>query len=124
MDPKQIDGGYDQLVGLIYQGALEDQPWKSALPCLREALDAQVVSLVLRPPTADDQGVILNCVRPESGREETDSTLANPSDWEVSAYREQFFSLDPFVNLPLEKVVSLEDILPDDELMTSDVYQN
>ena len=65
MDPERIDSDYDALVGLIYQGALEEQPWQSALPALREALDAQVVSLVLRPPSADDQGVILNCVRPE-----------------------------------------------------------
>ena len=124
MDSTRIDGAYDQLVGLIYQGALEDQPWQSALPCLREALDAQVVSLVLRPPTDDDQGVILNCVRPDSGHAPGDSSLADPNDWEVSAYREQFFSLDPFVNLPLDKVVALEDILPDDELMASDYYQH
>ena len=48
--------------------------------------------------------------------------LADPNDWEVSAYREQFFSLDPFVNLPLDKVIALEDILPDQALMTSDYY--
>jgi len=124
MDPQRIDSAYDQLIGLIYQGALEDQPWQSALPCLRKALDAQVVSLVLRPPTADDQGVILNCVRAESGRDEGESPLADPNDWEVSAYREQFFSLDPFVNLPLDKVVTLEDILSDEELMMSDYYQH
>ena len=122
MDPDRVDQHYDHLVGLIYQGALEEQPWQSALPALREALDAQVVSLVLRPPSADDQGVILNCVRPDQGREPVDTPLADPNDWEVSAYREQFFSLDPFVNLPLEQVIALEDILPDQDLMTSDYY--
>ena len=65
MDPRRIDPDYDRLVGLLYQGALEQQPWQSALPALREVLDAQVVSLVLRPPSSDDQGVILNCVRPD-----------------------------------------------------------
>ena len=55
-------------------------------------------------------------------RRHADSTLADPNDWEVSAYREQFFSLDPFVNLPLDKVIALEDILPDRELLTSDYY--
>ena len=124
MDPERIDSDYDALVGLIYQGALEEQPWQSALPALREALDAQVVSLVLRPPSADDQGVILNCVRPEQeqNRDEPGAPLADPNDWEVSAYREQFFSLDPFVNLPLDKVIALEDILPDKELVTSNYY--
>jgi len=81
-----------------------------------------VVSLVLRPPTADDQGVILNCVRPEQDRGNTNGKLADPNDWEVSAYREQFFSLDPFVNLPLDKVIALEDVMPDKDLVISDYY--
>jgi DNA-binding CsgD family transcriptional regulator len=122
MDTTRIDSHYDQLVGLIYQGALEDQPWQSALPALREALDAQVVSLVLRPPSANDQGVILNCVRQEQGPTSGQSIAGSPGDWEVSAYREQFFALDPFVNLPVDKVIALEDILPDRELMKSDYY--
>lgn len=122
MPPIKIDNDFSELVGLVYQGALEEQPWQSALPALRKALDAQVVSLVLRPPTDDDQGVILNCVRPESDREPGSAVLANPNDWEVSAYREQFFSLDPFVNLPLEKVVALEDVVPDSDLVTSEYY--
>ena len=122
MTANHIDSNFSDLVGLIYQGALEEQPWQSALPALREALDAQVVSLVLRPPTAGDQGVILNCVRPDQGRRRHNSTLADPNDWEACAYREQFFSLDPFVNLPLNKVITLEDILPDKELVKSDYY--
>jgi len=120
MNSKDIDTDYNQLIGLVYEGALEAQPWQSALPALREAMDAQVVSLVLRPPTDNDQGVILNCIRPETGSEITSSRLADSSDWEVSAYREQFFSLGPFINLPLDKVIALEDILPDTELISSD----
>ena len=122
MDPNRIEKDYDLLLGLIYQGALEHQPWQSALPALREALNAQVVSLVLRPPSADDQGVILNSVRPEQKPDRADAALADPNDWEVSAYREQFFALDPFINLPLDQVIALEDILPDRDLMTSDYY--
>ena len=124
MNSINIDTDYNQLIGLVYEGALEARPWQSALPALREAMDAQVVSLVLRPPTANDQGVILNCIRPETGGNDNSSRLANSNDWEVSAYREQFFSLDPFINLPLDRVVALEDILPDDELISSDYYQH
>jgi len=122
MNPTRIDGEFSRLIELVYQGTLEEQPWQSALPALREALDAQVVSLVLRPPSADDQGVILNCVRPGRDQGDTDAALADPNDWEVSAYREQFFSLDPFVNLPPNKVIALEDILPDADLLASDYY--
>ena len=122
MQPGRIDADFSKLIELVYRGALEDQPWQSALPALREALDAQVISLILRPPTADDQGVILNCVRPDTNLNTADAALADPNDWEVSAYREQFFSLDPFVNLPLDKVIALEDILPDKDLVESDYY--
>ena len=115
---------YDELVGLVYEGALEEQPWRSALPALRAALDAQVVSLILRPPSPDDQGFILNCVRPDPEDCGDDADLADPDDWEASAYREEFFALDPFIDLPLHKVVALEDLLPDRELVQSDYYQH
>ncbi|MGB1140736.1 MAG: helix-turn-helix transcriptional regulator [Halioglobus sp.] len=124
MEPDNINREYDELVGLIYQGALQEQPWHSALPALREAMDAQVASLILRPPTEHDQGVILNCVRPEPNQNQADGELADPDDWQASAYREQFFSLDPFVNLPVNNVVSLEDILSDEQLVESDYYQH
>lgn len=114
--------GYDNLIGLIYEGALEAQPWQSALPALREAFDAQVVSLILRPPSENDEGVILNCVRPELPQQSAEHAIADPSDWQVSAYREQFFSLDPFINLPLNTVITLSDVLPDKALMDSDYY--
>jgi len=117
-----IDGELDHLVGLIYQGALETQPWQSALPVLRQALDAQVASLVLRPPTTGDKGVILNSLRPESSSNSHNSELADPDDWELKSYREEFFALDPFLNLPPDQVVALEDILSDAELVASDYY--
>ncbi|RLQ21478.1 helix-turn-helix transcriptional regulator [Seongchinamella sediminis] len=112
---------YDELLGLIYQGPLEDRPWQSALPLLRVLFDAQVASLVLRPPSAEDRGAILNCVRPEPGHIGDD--LADPEAWQAASYREEFFSLDPFVNLPPDKVVSLEDVLSDEELVASEYYR-
>ena len=119
-----VDKNYDRLVRLIYQGAIEQPPWHSTLPAMREIIDAQVVSLVLRPPTAENPGIILNSVRPEGGEPASRPRLADSEDWEVTAYREQFFSLDPFVNLPLDKIISLDDLLSDAELMASDYYQH
>ncbi|WP_116365175.1 helix-turn-helix transcriptional regulator [Parahaliea mediterranea] len=110
---------FEQLLGLIYDGPLEDRPWQSALPQLRERFDAQVASLVLRPPAQDDNGLILNSLR-----DGADESLADPNDWEVIAYREQFFALDPFINLPLNRVVALEDMLDAQELEHSDYYRH
>jgi DNA-binding CsgD family transcriptional regulator len=119
-----VDKHYDRLVRLIYQGAVEQQPWHTTLPAMREAIDAHVVSLVLRPPSAGDPGIILNSVRPQHGAPTGTSPLADPDDWEVTAYREQFFSLDPFINLPLDKIISLDDLMSDAELVASDYYQH
>lgn len=111
---------YDELLGLLYQGPLEAQPWHSALPRLRELLNAQVASLVLRPPAEGDQGFILNALRPD---EDSSQSTGDPSDWQVKAYREQFFSLDPFANLPKDTVVALADVLNEEELMASEYYR-
>ncbi len=119
-----VDKDFNHLVQTIYRGAVEQRPWHCTLPALREAIDAQVVSLVLRPPSAGDRGFILNCVRPGCEQAESDAVLADPGDWEVTAYREQFFSLDPFINLPLDSIISLDDLLSDAELMASDYYQH
>ena len=115
-----ISSDLERLIGLIYEGALEARPWQSALPILRETLDAQVASLILRPPAEGDKGVILNSLRPasEGGFEQQ----AKADDWQLTIYREQFFALDPFLNLPPGRVICLEDILPDSELVTSDYY--
>ncbi len=117
-----VDKDYDRLVQSIYRGAIEQTPWHSALPALQQAIDAQVVSLVLRPPSAGDRGIILNCVRPGEAKRAGKSPLADPNDWEVTAYREQFFALDPFINLPPDRIISLDDLLSDAELMASDYY--
>ncbi len=114
----------DELIGLLYEGPLEERPWRSALPLLRELADVQVVSLVLRPPAEGDRGVILNCLRPDDGERDPLSSVGDPSDWELTAYREQFFALDPFVNLSLDTVVTLDDLLPGDELTRSDYYKH
>jgi DNA-binding CsgD family transcriptional regulator/PAS domain-containing protein len=122
MPTKNSHSTYDHLVGLIYQGALEQQPWQSTLPALREAFNAQVASLILRPPSTDDQGFIINSVRPEKDHSEDEKQIADPDDWQVNAYKEQFFSLDPFINLPVDRVITLDEILSDSELTRSDYY--
>jgi DNA-binding CsgD family transcriptional regulator len=116
---------YDRLIGALYRGPLETIPWQTFLPLCRAALDAKVISLTLRPPAEGDRGVILNQLRPERGADDSVSVqLADPNDWQALAYREQFFSLDPFVNLPPGKVVTLQELVPDAELRRSEFYRH
>jgi DNA-binding CsgD family transcriptional regulator len=119
-----FDEDYDQLLQAIYRGAIQQPAWQDALGALRRAFDAHVVSLVLRPPSPGDPGTILNDVRPDAKQAATPNQETDPNAWKLTAYREQFFSLDPFINLPLEQIVSLDDLLSDEELIASDYYRH
>ncbi|MFT6287163.1 MAG: DNA-binding CsgD family transcriptional regulator [Alcanivorax sp.] len=123
MKTADIDLRYNELISMIYQGPIQDPPWQSALPCLREIFDAQVVSLVLRPPAEGDAGVILNSIRPDPTNNPQRADSGDPGDWELTAYREEFFALDPFVNLPRDQVISLEDLVPESELELTEYYR-
>jgi DNA-binding CsgD family transcriptional regulator len=116
------DSEYEDLLSLVYEGPLQEKPWQDFLPRLRSLFDAQAVSLVLRPPATGDLGVILNCSRGAGG--EVHEGLADPEDWEAIRYREQFFAIDPFVNLPPGKVVTQQELVPDEELLESEYYRN
>jgi DNA-binding CsgD family transcriptional regulator len=83
----------------------------------------QVVSLVLRPPAQGDAGVILNSIRPDPTNNPQRTDSGDPGDWELTAYREEFFALDPFVNLPRDQVVSLEDLVPESVLEATEYYR-
>ena len=114
---------FDDLTHSIYEGLLEKTPWQSFLPTLLKVVDAKAVSLVLRAPADDDQGLILNCVRPHGADTEAQTIeLADPDDWPSMAYKERFFTLDPFVNLPEGQVISMHELVPDAELKRSDYY--
>lgn len=140
---------YDKLISSIYHGVVEETPWQSFLPLLQQMMDVKVVSLVLRPPADNNEGLILNYLRPDdelslenaaldlqsSEREAQNANgaeqntgitlqLAPPNDWPSLAYKEQFFALDPFVNLKEGQVVTLAELMPESELVNSDYYLN
>ena len=103
-----IDSEFSDLLGALYQGALEDQPWQSFLANVRELLGAHLVTLVLRPPSAEGRAVMLS----DGG-----SLSA------IKSYNEGQFVLDPFVNLPSRRVVGLHEYLSTDALLASDFYR-
>lgn len=47
------------LLGLIYEAALEPDTWSRALSAIRVLFDANYVSLIVRPGTGDDLGLIV-----------------------------------------------------------------
>lgn len=123
MARRSADETYDALLEALYRAPLEAAPWERFMALLLQAMGAMVVSLTLRPPRAGDAGLILNHLRPYTTRGGLTFSKADPGDWPSTAYREQFFALDPFVGLEPLQVVSLQDLLPREELLRSEYYR-
>jgi DNA-binding CsgD family transcriptional regulator len=99
---------HDALVDALYAGLLESVPWQGFLARLREVQRALATTLILRPPTPEDPGVLLS-----------DGGLPR---WQ-SSYQDRYFVLDPLVHLREGEVVSLEEIVPRAEYLASEFYR-
>lgn len=91
-EPRQVG----DLLGALYEGALEQPPWSSALRLLQQRLQATHISLILRPPTAENAGVMIN--------------VGENADARVS-YEKQYFAMDPFVSLKEGEVMTPEELI-------------
>ncbi len=87
----------DELLGAIYDGPTESPPWNSALQMLRGSLQAAHVTLILRPPSQDSTGVMIN-----TGPVTTQG---------VESYESHFFATDPFVRLQEGEVLTAEELM-------------
>lgn len=104
-DYEQIDA----LIGAVYEGPMESPPWKTAMQSLRELLRAAHVTLMLRPPSSESAGVMIN-------------TGPTTEQGEVS-YQTHFFAMDPFVRLEEGEVVTAEELIGKQWLQSS-IYQD
>jgi len=104
----EIDHEFSELLGSLYEGPLEEQPWQSFLAGVRELLGAHLVTLLLRPPSEEQQVVMLA----DGG------TLSA-----IKSYNEGQFVLDPFVDLPPGQVIGLHEYLTTEALLASDFYR-
>lgn len=100
----------DALIAVIYDGILESVPWHSALDKMRDAMNAAHVTLMLRPPSAESRGVMVN-----SGDVDDDAT---------ESYETHFFAIDPFVGLPDGAVTSAEELLGAERWKQSVMYRD
>jgi DNA-binding CsgD family transcriptional regulator len=98
----------DRLLGAIYEGSMESPPWQTALQMLRDALHATHVTLILRPPSSDNTGVMIN----------TGSVTTQG----IESYETHFFAVDPFVKLTEGEVVTAEELIGK-QWLQSTVYQ-
>lgn len=98
----------DGLLSALYEGPIESPPWNSLLTQLRGAIKAEHVTLILRPPSSDSSGIMIN-----TGPVSTQA---------VQSYETHFYSMDPFVRLQEGDVVTAEELIGR-EWLNSSVYQ-
>lgn len=96
------------LVGLIYEGALEEEPWQTFLKTVRGPFQADIAAIFLQPPEPGARIVMLL----DGGRAEG-----------IASYKRGQFVLDPFVDLPEGEVVTLHEFISTETLLESDFYR-
>ncbi|MFV3308402.1 helix-turn-helix transcriptional regulator [Pseudomonas sp. NY15181] len=101
---------FSGMLGNLYQGPLEPTPWQSFLNQLNQFLDAKYVTFILRPPSDENEGLMVN---------------ANGSSAEiVASYNQYYFNLDPFVDLPSGQVVTIDEFISQEAWLASEFYRN
>ena len=98
---------WDEILDAIYSAAAQPTLWAAALEHVRREMEANYVSLIVRPGSADDLGLIV-------------SAAGERSVVNYNPYR----TLSPFTGLPLGKVVTIADVLPEAEWRGSAYYRD
>lgn len=100
---------YDALVRLVYEGIGEPVPWTRLLESLLRRLGANYVSLILRPPAPDLPWRVV---------------FAGEAQPVIAATYESFFyAMDPFVNLPADHMVMVNEVIDEADWLKSAIYQ-
>ncbi len=95
-----------ELLGLIYEAALAPESWAAALSAIRETFDANFVSLIVRPGTGDDLGLIVSA----GGDQDTLDPNTPP------------LSMSPFSGMPPNRVVTVDDVLTEADWRASEYF--
>src|SRR5580700_6555234 len=101
---------FSELLAAIYEGPLETVPWKSALDLLRRHLRASYVTLMLRPPSAEREALMVNSAG--------DLPITREAE-----YNKHYYALDPFVDLPPDRVVTVNELIGDANWRESEFYK-
>lgn len=104
---------FSDLLTALYGAATSNESTKkNFLTQLKQLLNLQHATLIVRPPSANDAGLIYT-----SGDDTDVPILGN----EVGSYT-SLYAQDPLINLPLKQVVTIEEIMSRSQLLKSDYY--
>lgn len=114
MPPNEVDlKRYSELLDQLYQGPFESPPFRSFLDELRAILQLNFISLILRHPDSHDDGIMFM-----SGRDKPATNL----DQGYTNYT-RYYALDPLANLPPNRVVTLDEVIPEDKLAENEYFR-
>ena len=102
---------FSDLAGLVYEGMREQVKWGSLLTALRERLQANWTTLILRPASLDQPALLFRCGN------------RGPEIYGASYNQYNAFSLDPFVGLPADKVVTIDEMIDIDAWTRGEFYK-
>jgi DNA-binding CsgD family transcriptional regulator/GAF domain-containing protein len=100
------------LLALVYQGPLESTPWSGLLETLRQRFEASFFTLVLRNPDHERPGLIVN------------ASIHGPLLPGEPFYSEQYYSICPFIDWPVEQVASADQVLGTEAWLAHDFYRD
>ena len=98
------------MIGAIYQGPLDTVPWSGALVMLRDIMRANWATLILRPASADQPALVLR------------AGSQGPEVYHAAYSQFEMFSMDPFVGLPVDRVVTIDEMI-DTSWMSGEFYE-
>jgi len=99
------------LVGLVYEGALAAVPWAPWLERLRRILRANWATLIVTPGAPEADALLINA-GPDGA-----TLLRDPyATYEV-------YSRDPFMDLPGDRMLGIEDVVDEAAWYASDFYR-
>lgn len=102
-------GEYDRIVSALYDASLDSRRWGEALEMFRVLFQANFVTLILRSPDESNLGMMI-AVGVEGGDKVT--------------YLPYGHSMTPFVNQPVDKVFTVEDLMTESEWRRMSYYQH
>lgn len=109
MNMRSDDGiaAFSRLVRALYASLTADQPWYAFLTELRDQMNARYATVIItKSPAAPPSLMVTPHGKPDY----------------IEAYRDHLFRLDPFINLPEGKVVSIHEYLNENILQDSKFY--
>ncbi|MBN8440919.1 MAG: helix-turn-helix transcriptional regulator [Thauera sp.] len=102
-------GEYDRIVSALYDASLDSRRWGEALEMFRVLFEANYVTLILRSPDESELGMMI-AVGVEGGDKVT--------------YLPYGHSMTPFINQPIDKVFTVEDLMTEGEWRRTAYYQH